>query len=98
MINARRLGNAAHMVEDDRGGQPLQKIGRLNDLVAEQLNLDVPAEIVDPFRQRLEHLDRGPAGDNEIEADAANAAAVQAPELGVGDARVDHRDAAGGPA
>ena len=66
--------------------------------VAQHMDLDVPAEIVDPLRQRLEHVDGGGAGLDEIEADAANALIVQPLEFGVGDARIDHRDAAGGRA
>ena len=62
--------------------------------VAKHMDLDVPAEIVDALRQGLEHVDRGRAGLDEIEADAANAEVVQPLEFGVGDARIDHRHAA----
>ena len=47
----------------------------------------MPAEIVHPLRQRLDHLGRGGAGLREVEADAAHAELVHALELGVGDAR-----------
>jgi D-galactarolactone isomerase len=32
----------------------------------------LPTEVVDPLRQRLEHLDRGGAGLHQVEADAAH--------------------------
>jgi hypothetical protein len=58
------------------------------------VDLDVPTEIVDALRQRLEHVDRGGAGLDEIEAYAANAEVVQPIEFGIGDAGIDHRHAA----
>ena len=82
------------MVEHDRAGQPLKKVCVLDDGVAQHMDLDVPAEVVDALRQRLEHVDRGGAGLDEIEADAANAEVVQPLEFGIGDARIDHRHAA----
>ena len=66
----------------------------LHDLVAEHVDLHVPAEVVDALRQRLEHVDRRRAGLHQVEADAAHAEIVQALELGVGHARVDDGDAA----
>ncbi len=76
-----------------RARQPLEKLCVLDDGVAEHMDLDVPAEIVDALRQRLEHVDGGRAGLDEIEADAANAEVVQPLEFGIGDAGVDHRHA-----
>ncbi len=82
------------MVKDDRAGQTLKKVRVLDDGVAEDMDLDVPAEIVDALRQGREHVDRGGAGLDKIEAYAANAEVVQALEFGVGDARIDNRHAA----
>ena len=56
MIDAGRLGNARHMIEHDRRGRPLQKICSLDDLTAQHMDLDMPAEIVDALRQWLEHV------------------------------------------
>ena len=50
MIDAARLRNARHMVEYDRGGQMLQEIRRLDDLIALHMDLDMPAEILDALR------------------------------------------------
>ena len=82
------------MVEHDRRGQPLQKVRSLDDLLAQHMDLHVPAEIVDALRQGLEHVDCRRAGLDEIEAYAAYAEAVQPLEFGVCDARIDHRNAA----
>ena len=60
------------MVEYDWRGQSSQKVLDLDDLVAEHVDLHMPAEIVDAVRQGLKHVDRGGAGLNEIEADPAN--------------------------
>jgi hypothetical protein len=45
-------------------------------VVAQHVDLDVPAEIVDALRQWLQHFDGGRAGLDEIEADAANAEVI----------------------
>ena len=82
------------MVEHDRAGQPLKKSRVVGDGVTQHMDLDVPAKTVDALRQRLEHVDRGRAGLDEIEADAANAKVVQPLEFGIGHPGVDHRHAA----
>src|ERR1700722_12943450 len=64
-------------------------------LIAQHMDLDVPAEIVDALRQWLEHVDCRSSGLDEIEADAANTEVVEPLQFGVGDGRIDHRDAAG---
>src|SRR5260370_32224735 len=74
------------MVEQDGRGQARQQRLELDDLVALDVELHVPAEIVDPSRQRLEPVDGGGgAGMYEIEADAAHARAREAPQLLVAD-------------
>ena len=98
MIHAGRLRDARHVVEHDRRRQPLEEVRDLDDLVAQHMDLDVPAEIVDALRQRLEHLDRRCARLDEVEADSANAEIIEPLELGVGDARIDDRDATCGRA
>jgi hypothetical protein len=50
------------MVEHDRGGRAQQQVLDSRDLLALHVDLDVPAEIVDPPRQRLDHLRRRGAG------------------------------------
>ena len=86
----------AEMIEHDGAGQPLQQIGRGDDLVGAQMDLHMPAERLDALRQRLDHVDRGGGGPRiELgEADAADAAVGHALELGVGDVGMNHGDAA----
>ena len=88
------LRDAPHVVEHDRRRQAVEDVLDADDLVAEHVDLHVPAEVVDALRQRLEHVDRRRAGLHQVEADAAHAEIVQALELGVGHARVDDGDAA----
>src|SRR6266567_7672999 len=90
------LCQPAEMIEHVRGGHAQQQVLDSRDLLALHVDLDVPAEIVDPLRQRLDHLRRGGASLDEIEADAPDAEAIEAFELGVGDRGVDDGDAPGG--
>jgi hypothetical protein len=65
-------------------------------LRALDVELDVPAQLDHALRERLDHVDLHHRGDGiaEGEADAADAAGVQRFQLGIGDARVQHRHAA----
>jgi hypothetical protein len=38
-------------------GRPPQKVRSLDDLIAQHMDLDMPAEIIDALRQWLEHVD-----------------------------------------
>ncbi len=84
------------MIEHDRTGQAIPQARGLGDLIAAHVDLDVPAAVVDPLGERLDHVDRrrGGARIELAEADAANAAAREGVELGIGDGGMDDRDAA----
>ena len=56
VLLARRLRDAAEVIEHDRRGQPVEEVPDLDDLVALHVDLDVPAERLDPLRQGLEHV------------------------------------------
>ena len=77
MIDAGRFTDARHMVKYDRRGRPLQKVCSLDDLIAQHMDLEMLAEIVDALRQWLEHVDCRGSGLDEIEADAANTEVVE---------------------
>jgi len=54
----------------------------------------VPALLVHPSGQCLDHVDRRDPADAEVEADAADAQPIQALQLGIGHAWIDHSNAA----
>ena len=87
--NAGSLGAAdqpSEMVEHHRARQPLQQVGGGDDLVGAQMDLHMPAErLRRGLRQRLDHVERGGGGPRiELgEADAADAAVRERPELGI---------------
>ena len=92
-----RLRQRAEMIEHDRAGQAVPQACGVDDLVAAQVDLHVPAEIVHPPGERLDHVEGGDGGARvELgEADAADAALREGLELGVGDRGMHDRDAAG---
>ena len=100
MVQSLRRRQAAEMIEHDRARQTQQQILGGDDLVGAQMNLHMPAERLHAPRQRLDHVHRRGRGLRiELrETDAAHAAVRHALELGVGDGRMHHRDAARGRA
>jgi hypothetical protein len=58
VVDARRLRNARQVIEHDSRRQSLQKLLHFDNLVAEHMNLHVPAQGVDALRQRFEHIHR----------------------------------------
>ena len=96
MAQSLRRRQPAEMVEHDRARQAQQQIFGRDDLIGAQMNLHVPAERLHAPRQRLDHVHRRRRGVRiELrEADAPDAGAIHALELGIGDGRMHHRDAA----
>ena len=83
MVHAVRLRDVGEMIKYNRRGNALfEDRHDLQDLGGRRVDLDVPAELVDPLGQRLQHLGRCSAGLGQIEADAANAERVHALEYG----------------
>ncbi len=84
------------MVEHHGRRQAFQQRGILDDLVGAHVDLEMPAEARDALRQRVDHVDRdrGGARIEHRETDAADAAVRHRLQLGVGDGRMHHRDAA----
>jgi len=68
----------------------------MHDLLALEIELQVPAEAGDTLRQRLHHvpLDHRGGGVPEREADAANTGTVERLELGIRDIGMKNGDAA----
>src|SRR5438067_1146153 len=76
MIGACGLRNAAQVIKDNRRGKLVEQILDLDDLIAQHVDLHVPAERIDSFRERFEHLDGGGARLHEVESDSAQAGAT----------------------
>ena len=75
--------------------QAPQQVGVLDNVVALDIELQVPSKLVDALRQRLDHLPcRDGVRPAERKPDTADAAVVEALELRVRDRRMDDRDAA----
>ncbi len=94
VIDAGRLGNAPHVIEDNWEGRRRRRLCVLHDLVA-----SIWIWICQP--RSLTRFDSGSSMSSvvapglRVESDAANSEAVQPLELSVADACVDHRDTAG---
>jgi len=52
MAHARRLRNVPHVVEDHRAGHLIPQVMSCHNLLGSHIKLDMPAERIDPFRQR----------------------------------------------
>jgi hypothetical protein len=89
------LRETAKVIEHNWGRNAQQQILDPGDLLTLHVDLNMPAEIVYPFRQRLNHFYCRGAGLDQIETDSTDAEVVQALELGVRNAGIDHRNAAG---
>ncbi len=86
------------MIDDERDGQPCEHGFELDQLLGLHEDLYVPAESGDPGAERRQSLCRGHAPRlrcHEVHAQAADAVPVEPFQLGVGDGRIDDRDAAG---
>ena len=95
-IGDARRREPPEMIEHDGAGQALQQVGGADDLIAPQMNLHVQAERLGALRQRLDHVERG-GGGLRVELckpDTPHALGLHRLQLGVGDGRVHHRDAA----
>ncbi len=88
--------HAAHVIEHDRRGQAIpQRLGG-DDLVAQHVDLHMPAEHRYAPRQGLNHVERGHRrhGIGLGETDAADARVVQGSQLRVRDVGANDRNAA----
>src|SRR5271166_3615874 len=82
MIHTLGLGDVSQVVEHHRRRHPVEDRHDLDDLSGRCVDLNVPSEFVDPFRERLDHLRRRRPGRREVEADAARALLMHAFQLG----------------
>ena len=95
MVAADRFQELAGVVDHQRARQPLQHLLALGQQTAVELELDVPAEFVDPRGHALQDLPGQHAALQHVEAHAARAGGGHGLELAVGRLLVDHDDGAG---
>ena len=92
MVDALGLRDVREVIEDDLRGNALEDRHDLHDLDGRRVDLDVPAEVVDPLRQGLDHLGRRGARLRQIEANAPHPEPVHALEVLGRHGVVDDRD------
>jgi hypothetical protein len=85
----------SHVVEHELRRQAPQQVGAFGDLGAVQVELQMPAEGGDAFRQRLDHVpaDDGVGAACQREAYSTYSGRVECFQLRVGDGRMDDRNA-----
>ena len=95
VLDAGRQRRVGQVIEHQLRRQAAQQVGELDDLRALHVELQVPAEIRDAFRERLDHVDLDHRGGRvaQGEADAAHACGMERFQLGIRDRRVENGDA-----
>src|SRR5438309_11247984 len=85
MADPVRLWDMSKMVEYDRRRHFLENWHDLHDRGRRGVDLDMPAKLVDPLCQRLNHFGRRRPGLCQVETDAARTEPLHARHLGVRD-------------